>query len=83
MKEHSEFFYLLYVPSEATFSSFAVQLECNLSNLFFTASALLAHKMGRDDLLSSFITIFPKKFFNSNYFSIFLRIISIFKEHIG
>ncbi|TDX17502.1 MULTISPECIES: transposase [Petrotoga] len=31
----------------------AVQLECNLSNLFLIASALLAHKMGRDDLLSS------------------------------
>lgn len=31
----------------------AMQLECNLSNLFLIASALLAHKMGRDDLLSS------------------------------
>jgi len=31
----------------------SVEVEYNLSNLFLIASALLAHKMGRDDLLSS------------------------------
>jgi len=32
---------------------YTVEVECNLSNLFRIASALLARKMGRDDLLSS------------------------------
>ncbi|MDY6894256.1 MAG: hypothetical protein SVO01_02395 [Thermotogota bacterium] len=32
---------------------YTVEIECNLSNLFLIASALLVHKMGRYDLLSS------------------------------
>jgi len=31
----------------------AVEVECNLSNLYLIASAFLAHNMGRDDLLGS------------------------------
>jgi len=31
----------------------AVEVECNLSNLYLIASAFLAHNMGRDDLLDS------------------------------
>ncbi|HPZ74967.1 MAG TPA: hypothetical protein PK894_07850 [Defluviitoga sp.] len=31
----------------------AVEVECDLYNLYLIASAFLAHSMGRDDLLAS------------------------------